>query len=418
MTIPQWRTFLNRHKSIVTAAIGGLPFLLPIFSATNPTFIGVVGWTMVAAIAVLILPVYAKVTIAIEDFINLKLGFVTPARVMRLAFAAPIVVLANGLYFQINSTTIAATSGTISFEMPEFILCMASAGLISAATIAAYHGVADRTRNIILAYALSIWIALLATVSKSFEPLALAAAALYFVHILIGALSDIRSKVYPLQGIGMFFGTFNPIHKTHLMILERALRTRNLDKIYLHATTIPKLHRQALANGELDLATESGMRVYHKTERADPAKNYFPTGNRFYEYELRRELLRASIRDAGLDNRIEVLDEPEIYEADGFFGLIKEIKRRHPRTCFHGLHGSDPGGIWVRNIFDHSGWIYPCTTVRQDKISATAIRNGATGMTSATVEQFLQAARQGQNFEFSTGYKFINRRTFRSEPQK
>ena len=36
----------------------------------------------------------------------------------------------------------------------------------------------------------------------------------------VGLLSDFRSVAAPKGGIGLFFGTFNPFHNTHLAIMQ------------------------------------------------------------------------------------------------------------------------------------------------------------------------------------------------------
>ena len=74
---------------------------------------------------------------------------------------------------------------------------------------------------------------------------------------------------------------------------------------------------------------------------------------------------------------------PEIYNTRGFQGVIGEVKRRHPGVRLHTLHGTDFGGMLVRQISDECGWIYPWCILRRDKVSATAIRRGAKGMTLA-----------------------------------
>src|SRR5690606_4541742 len=103
------------------------------------------------------------------------------------------------------------------------------------------------------------------------------------------------------------------------------------------------------------------------------------------------------------------------YERSGFSGVLRYVMKLHRGQPIHGLHGSDPGGMWVRNIFDTSGWLYPCPVVRTGHISATAIRQGAVGLTSATVEEFLAARRSGNDFIFPSGYVFRNCCGFSSE---
>jgi hypothetical protein len=53
--------------------------------------------------------------------------------------------------------------------------------------------------------------------------------------------------------------------------------------------------------------------------------------------------------------------------------------------------------MWVRGIYDEAGWIYPYPVVRRDKVSATAIRNGATGLTTQTVQQMIEALGDGNS---------------------
>ena len=69
--------------------------------------------------------------------------------------------------------------------------------------------------------------------------------------------------------------------------------------------------------------------------------------------------------------------------------MIAEVKRRHPGVRLHALHGTDFGGMTVRQICDECGWIYPWRILRRDNVSATAIRHGAKGMTSAVVTDVL-----------------------------
>jgi len=50
--------------------------------------------------------------------------------------------------------------------------------------------------------------------------------------------------------VGIFFGTFNPFHKTHLKILKEFIEKRQLEKVYIHSTVILKLHTNSL-EGEI-----------------------------------------------------------------------------------------------------------------------------------------------------------------------
>jgi len=392
------RFFLRRKSQIFSA----MSFVVPacILNLGHPEilvplFVGVIG----AAAAVFLLPRYVKLLLKVEDGINLKLAALTPGRILRLVFHA---------FWVMGFVQIISTFWHTALPSPmlAMLLIAASGGFHGIAVTLAYRGYGDRTSNILLAFSLSAWLTAFALVSPYGGYVAVAATLALGWHLLAGVLSDLRAIFFPESGIGLYFGTFNPVHKTHLSIMRDAVEGRRLSKIYVHPTTVPKLHRTALASGEIALTYRDGMRVYHKTRLADPSKNYFPTGSKFYEYEVRKELLKASIRDAGLEGRVEVLDLPHIYEEDGFFGVIRHIQKQNPGVAVHGLHGSDVGGIWVRHIFDACGWIYPYPVPRRDNISATAIREGAVGYTSETVERFLAAARSGQEFQFPSGYVF------------
>jgi hypothetical protein len=398
------RFFLRRKSQIYAAMAFIVPAIIFAIGSVDLLAPLLVGATTIIA-SMLLLPRYVKLIVRVEDAINHKLARLTPSRLVRIGFHIPWVL---GIYQLIGSTW------RVDHVEPYILLLLiaASNGLHAIAISLAYRGRGERIGNILLSFSLSAWLTAIALVS----PYGIYAAALaviaFAVHIVSGILSDLRAYFYPETGIGVFFGTFNPVHNTHLRIMKDALENRGLHKIYLHPTTVPKLHRTALESGEIAMTYQAGMRVYKKTPLADPSKNYFPTGNKFYEYEVRKELLKASIRDAGLENKVEVLDLPHIYDHAGFFGLLRHIKQQNRGMPVHGLHGSDTGGIWVRHIFDASGWIYPCPIIRSDNISATAIREGAVGYTSATVEQFLAAVRAEKDFVFPSGYVFKNSGNF------
>ena len=53
------------------------------------------------------------------------------------------------------------------------------------------------------------------------------------------------------MNIGVFGGTFNPVHNGHVRLLERAMRAVDFDKVIILPAKIPP-HKQAhqLAGGE------------------------------------------------------------------------------------------------------------------------------------------------------------------------
>lgn len=394
------RFFIRRKSQIYSAMAFTVPAIVSALGHANLMLPVLMGALAIIA-SVLLLPRYVSLILNIEDFLALKLARLTPSRLIRIGFHVPWVL---GIYELISFAWNIHHRETAVL----LILIAASNGLHAIAISLAYRGHGDRIGNILLAFSLSAWLTAVSLVSPYGLVAAAIAALAWVLHIAAGILSDLRATFYPRSGIGVFFGTFNPVHNTHLRIMKEALETRLLHKIYVHPTTVPKLHCTALDSGEIAMTYQAGMRVYKKTSLADPSKNYFPTGNKFYEYEVRKELLKAGIRDAGLQGKVEVLDLPHIYDKAGFFGVLRYIKQQNRGIPLHGLHGSDVGGIWVRHIFDASGWLYPCPIIRSDHISATAIREGAIGYTSATVEHFLTAARGGCDFVFPSGYVFKN----------
>jgi hypothetical protein len=392
-----FKSFWIKHRSRIYAGLTlSTPYLVfaPKLMGMALTFLT---YPLVLIISLQIIPRYIKGILNVEDAINLKLGFLTPARVLRLIWHIPLVLL------------IQAIANTSTAGVVISIMTLAACGLHSLAIAAAYKGWGDRAGNSLLAFCGASFLITLILVLPATLFLAIGLALQWSFTLVASLCSDFRSVFYPKHGVGVFFGSFNPVHKTHVKILQQAIQQRGLRKVYIHPTTVPKLHRVALEKGEISMVEEGGMRVYSTTALADPHKHYFPTGRKFYEYELRQQLLQAAIFDAGLQDKVEVLNLPEIYDQGGFFALLDKVKETLVAgEPLHGMHGSDVGGIWVRNIFELSGDIYPYPVVRSDCISATAIREGAVGYTTPTIEAFLEATRAGKDFVFPTGYRFKN----------
>lgn len=346
------------------------------------------------------IPYYSKLSNKLEERVNLRTAMVSPGRLARFV---PQLIFNLGVFAILSFAQIVPVDNLSSMggiTGTALLTTFASQGMQYLALALANREFGEKTRNVLVALSINIVVTALAT-------LGLPAAKILFVCLgvifgiaffIVGMLSDWRAKVYPRGGVGIFFGTFNPIHRTHLALIEKAIAERGLERVYLHCTAVPKLHAQALSRGEIRIAHyERGMRVYEKTSRADVHMNYFPTGRKFYEYETRLDMMRLSIAEAGLAGKVHVLDQSELYAAGGFYRVLSLIKRLHPDQPLHGIHGSDLGGMWVRSIYDESGWIYPVSFVRKDKISATAIRNGEQGMTTQAVQKKMESLHEAND---------------------
>ena len=128
----------------------------------------------------------------------------------------------------------------------------------------------------------------------------------------------------------------------------------------------------------------------------------------FLPPQTRKVLIDLAVAEAGLGNRVEVIFLSETYNTRGFQGVIGEIKKQNPGTRLHTLHGTDFGGMLVRNISDECGWIYPWRILRRDNISATAIRRGAKGMTPAVVTDVLDQISRNLPVVTAGGRRFRN----------
>lgn len=392
--LPSVRRYLNSPSTRFGLFIGLLMFV-SYGSAhgtwTNPALIGV------TAFVGLCLPSYARLSNKIEERANNLLALVTAGRLARFVaqlafnFVALWLLAAGGA---IEKNAISHVGGVIGAAA---LTTVASQGAQFVGAWLFRRNIGDMNRNAMVGLSANIVVTALATAGipaavTAFQILGTALAVLVFG---VGLLSDLRGRFYPKRGVAMFFGTFNPFHKSHLELVRRALEERRLDKVIIHPTVLPKFHAQALERGEIHVArVENGLQVYEKTEKADVGVDYFPTGNKFLAPETRRLLIEVAIREAGLADRVEVAFMPGTYAESGFVGVVRAIRRAHPGVPLHGIHGSDWGGMQVRAIMDECGWIYPMAVLRRDTISATAIRAGARGMVAAGVEEALRQLRE------------------------
>jgi hypothetical protein len=389
--------YIRSPSTIFALCIGGIMYLS--YAYANQKW-GNIALILVTLFIATFLPTYSKMSNKIEEKTNLRFALITMGRLSRFGtqFLFNLAIfgafVAGGVLDPANLTGIGGVLGA------AIVTTLASQGAQYIAIVAFNRNIGDLNRNVLVGLSANIVVTALATagvaaVKPGFVVLGIGIGALVFG---VGILSDLRAYLYPKQGIGIFFGTFNPFHATHLAIVRRALEERGLAKVIVHPTIVPKLHARALERGEIRVARiEAGLCIYEKTERADSNVNYFPTGNRFFPPETRKLLIELAIAEAGLSDRVEVACYPDIYREEGFYGVIREIRRHNPGLPIHGLHGSDLGGMWVRNIYDECGWIYPMAVRRTDGVSATAIRNGAVGMTTRIVREMLGHLRHGSS---------------------
>jgi nicotinic acid mononucleotide adenylyltransferase len=355
-------------------------------SWTNPALIGV------AVFFAVFMPTYTRLSNKAELWGNNRFGFITAGRLARFVpqFAFNLAVFAVMLWGGGMSRNGVASVGGIAGA--ALITTLASQGLQYLGSYLLARGIGDINRNVLAGLCINTALTALGTAGLPYgrEGFLLLGFGLGGALLTIGILSDLRSILAPKGGIGLYFGTFNPFHVSHLAIIRRAMAERGLDRVIIHPTLIPRIHVDAFRKGEIRIGRiENGFQVYEKTDKADVNVDYFPTGRVFLPPETRHALIEIAVAEADLGDRVEVLFLRETYDRSGFPGVIAEIRKRHPSVRLHTLHGTDFGGMWVRFICDNCGWIYPWCILRRDNISATAIRAGATGMTSPAVTDML-----------------------------
>ena len=398
-----------RSPSTRMAAFGGLLTYLSYAYAHS-------SWANLTLICVSIfvgvfLPSYAKLSNKAELWANNQFGFVTAGRLGRfipqLAFNLVMfwLMLWGGA---LNQAGIASVGGIAGAAL---VTTLASQGTQYLGGYLVARGVGDANRNTLVGILVNVTLAALGTagVPGAREAFLFLGFGLGGALFAIGVLSDLRSVMAPKGGIGLYFGTYNPFHNTHLSIIQKAVDERGLDRVIIHPVLVPKLHVDAFRKGELRVGyLKDGFQIYEKTDKADSNVDYFPTGNTFLPPETRVAMIELALAEAGMADKVGVAVYSEIYYGKGFQGVIAEIKRRHPGVRLHMLHGTDFGGMLVRQISDECGWIYPWCILRRDQVSATAIRRGAKGMTPTIVTDVLAQISQSLPIVSAGGRRFRN----------
>lgn len=343
-------------------------------------------------------PQYSRLSGRIEEHLQYISATVTLGRVGRFAFQLAFNLIVYALFLAGGVVAAVGVDAVGGIFGAALLTTLASQGFQYAGQTAARLSYGQADWNVLIGLSANVFLSAMALAGfPAARALFLAAAIVFGVVVLaLGISSDVRARYYQTGGIAVFFGTFNPFHTSHLVLVRRALDERKVEKVIIHPTIVPKFHADALARGEIKVArVENGLQIYEPTEKGDPLINYFPTGNRFYCPEDRRRMIELAIEDARLADKVEVAFLPELYREKGFRGVFREIARQHSGKPIHGIHGSDVGGMMVRTIMDESGWYYRLAVRRTDGVSATAIRAGAKGMTSPSVTEALAELRDG-----------------------
>ena len=404
--------FLQYLKSPSTRfglCIGALMFASYGLAHDSATNLGLISVCLFVAFA---LPFYARASNKLEQLVNHRTALITAGRSAR--FLAQLAFNAAAFWvLQASGALVAAGMAGVGGILGAALLTTAaSQGAQYIGIFLFNRGYGDLNRNVQVGLSMNVVATALATAGLPVvrELLIFGGIALGVLVLAIGVASDLRGVFWPRRGIAVFFGTFNPFHKTHLALVRRALMARGVEKVVIHPTVLPRFHRMALERGEIAVTRiENGFQVMGRTEKSDSNVDYFPTGNKFLPAETRRHLIALAVEEAGLSDRVEVAFYPDIYASRGFHGVLRRIRDDNPGLPVHGIHGSDVGGMLVRAILDECGWVYPLAVRRRDAVSATAIRAGAKDMTSQAVAQVLAQLNE------SSAIITVNRRSFEND---
>lgn len=341
---------------------------------------------------------FANLSNAVADWANNKTAMITVGRLARFAVQLAFNLVGLGLLYHggvLLPEGVATVGGVIGAAV---LTTLASQGAQYFGVFLFQRRIGDLHQNVLLGISATIALTAFGTAGLPVAREAFLVVGIGFGAVIfgLGLLSDLRAVWHPKGGVGIFLGTFNPFHESHLRLIREAMEQRGLEKVIVHPTVVPWLHERALERGEIRVAgIEDGYAVYETTEKADINADYFPTDSRFLPPETRHHLIELAIEEAGLSDCVEAAFLPEIYGKSGFQGVIREIRRQHPGKALHGIHGSDFGGMHARLIMDECGWIYPVPFLRRDAVSASAIRAGALDMTAAPVASVLRQISDG-----------------------
>ena len=197
------------------------------------------------------------------------------------------------------------------------------------------RGIGDHNRNVLAGLCINTVLTALGTAGIPFgrEAFLCIGFGLGGLLLLVGVLSDLRSIFAPTGGIGLYFGTFNPVHNTHLAIIQRAMAERRLAKIIIHPTLIPRLLCRGFPQGrDQGRAAEGWFSDLREDREGRRRGRLFPDRQHLPATRDAQGADRARSRGGGPRGKVEVIVLRETYDTRGFQGVIAEIRRQH-RAC-------------------------------------------------------------------------------------
>ena len=311
-----------------------------------------------------------------------RTALVTPGRAARFA-----------LQFLFNAVTIGflAETGVLLDAMDEAVggvltaalmTTILSQGLQYAALRFYQSGKGGLTANVIAAMAITMIMTAGATagVPALREIYLVGSCAIGGAFLALGFLGDFKSMRPTTGGVLVMPGTFNPVHLGHLNALRDAIDRVRPERAFIAPITHGKLMRRHLREGAVAVVDRRRLfDVYAKTEKAKPGGAYLPLGHEIIAPEKRAELIRTVLQGAEFPVPVDLLYEPDVYHVGGVPGLIRLVQERYPDAPVTVLHGSDHGGMMVRQLADEVIDARPFGVVRDRSVSATAIRAQAEG---------------------------------------
>ena len=176
------------------------------------------GLIFVSVFVAFALPLYARLSNKIEEKVNFLTAVMTAGRfsrfVAQLAFNC-------GAFWVLKESNALVSGGieTVGGVLGAALLTTAaSQGAQYVGIFFFNRGYGDLNRNVQIGLSVNVVVTALGTAGLPVarEVFLIGGIALGLVVFGIGLCSDVRGRCFPKRGIGVFFGTFNPFHRTHL----------------------------------------------------------------------------------------------------------------------------------------------------------------------------------------------------------